>query len=191
MHLWLSQCIPNILFSQRRLFKSKSHLFSGQYSGVFPWKPLALFHHVTPNRRWQIINRSAFVCVCVCGEDSTDWCACHFFAMNCCCFFPGAIFTLPCQPFHTELGHEGSEFRSGCGALMQLKTLLLMQSEETSKWLNPQDTGLGRGVGGENYRTCMEKSVLRCLPFKKNSPDSCANSISSAFVVEMRCKDGH
>ena len=48
-------------------------------------------------------------------------------------FFPGAIFTLPCQPFHTELGHEGSGFRSGCGALMQLRTLLLMQSEETSE----------------------------------------------------------
>lgn len=137
MHLWLCQCIPNILFSQRIFFKSKSHLFSGQYSGVFPWKPLALFHHVTPNRRWQIINGSVFVCV----RRRQHWLVC----MSLFChellffFFPGAIFTLPCQPFHTELGHEGSEFRSGCGALTQLRTLLVMQSEETSEWLNPQD----------------------------------------------------
>ena len=88
-----------------------------------PWHG---FHHVTPNRRWQIINVCVCVCVCmsvfVCRR-GTDWCACQFifyfffYHELLFIFCPGAIFTLPCQPFHTELGHEGCEFRSGCGAL--------------------------------------------------------------------------
>lgn len=94
-------------------------------------------HHVAPNRRWQIINKCA--CVCVWGGGRQHWLVCMSLFCHELLFFPGAIFTLPCQPFHTELGHEGSEFRSGCGAFMQLRTLLLMQSEETSEWLNPQD----------------------------------------------------
>lgn len=82
--------------------------------------------------------------------------------------------------------------------LRRLRTLLLMPSKETSESLNPQDIPrLSRGVGGGDDRTYVEKSVHLHLPFKREkkkkekSPDSCANAISSAFVVEMRCKDGH
>lgn len=89
-------------------------------------------------------------------------------AMNC-CFSPGAIFTLPCQPFHTELGHEGSEFRSGCGALMQLRTHLLMQSEETSEWLNPQDVPTWKRSQGWKLQNMHGKICpSRVCPLKKN-----------------------
>lgn len=94
---------------------------------------------MTSNRRWQIINKCLCVCVCVQHSLVCTTLLCYELLLLFFGFFSGSHFTLPCQPFHIELGHEGSEFRSGCCALTQLRTLLLMRSEETSERLTPHN----------------------------------------------------
>lgn len=71
-----------------------------------------------------------------------------------------------------------------------------MQSDETSEWLNPQDAPAWKrsqrwklqSVNGEVYPSLCALYVKKK---KKKSPDSSVNAIAAAFVVEMRCKDGH